>query len=328
VGLRIALDLLEVACGLVLLLGGGRALVTGASTIARDLGVPPLVIGLTVVAFGTSAPELAVNLIAAVRGNGEIAFGNLIGSNLANVGLILGLAAMVRPLSIQSIVVTREIPMMLLASMAALVMGLDGLRGEGVLRFDRSEGLLLLLFFAVFLYYTVGEAFRDRSPDDRGEEVGEDGAPRGRPFGRGAALVVAGLAGLTAGGQLTVTGAVGMAEALAVPRAIIGLTLVALGTSLPELVTSVIAARQGEADLAVGNVVGSNVFNLLFVLPITATIHPVPIPTGGHLDLAGVLALSMLLWGVCSRLGGRRVTRIEGGLLVVVYLGYVVARAS
>jgi len=322
------LDLIGLAAGLVLLVAGGRGLVSGAGGLARDLGVSPLVIGLTVVAFGTSAPELAVNAIAAMRGSGEVAFGNLVGSNLANIGLVVGAAAIVRPLTIQSIVITREIPMMLLASLAALVMAMDGLRGDATLEFDRSDALLLFLFFGVFLYYTVGDTLRSRPQDTFVDQLEKRRLRRFHSLGTQLALILGGLVGLTAGGHLTVEGAVGIAEALEIPKSIIGLTVIAVGTSLPELSTSIIAARRGETDLAVGNIVGSNIFNLLFVLGVSAAIHPVPVPDGGLLDLSAAVVMAGMLWIVCSAYGGRRVTHAEGWLLIASYVGYVFARAS
>jgi cation:H+ antiporter len=320
-------SLLQLASGLALLVLGGRGLVTGAAALARDLGVPAIVVGLTVVAFGTSTPELAVNAISAIRGTGDLAFGNVMGSNLANVGLILGLAALVRPLTIQSIVITREIPMMLLASIATLVLALDRLRGETPPRFDRPDALILLLFFAVFLYYTAAETLRGRRSDALVEQVARGRLPALRSVGASAAMILAGLVALTLGGQITVSGAVELARMLAIPNTIIGLTVVAVGTSLPELATSLVAARRGETDLAVGNVVGSNVFNLLFVLATTAWIRPVPVPEAGLVDLGANCALAALLWIVASTYGGRRLTHVEGWLLLAAYLGYVIARS-
>lgn len=303
-------------------------MVSGGAGLASELGVSPLVIGLTVVAFGTSAPELAVNMIAALQGNGEVAFGNLMGSNLANVGLVVGVAAIVRPLTIQGIVISREIPMMLLASAAVLVMGMDGLRGDTVLQYDRAEAFVLFLFFAVFLYYTIGESIRQGPDDPFVEQLEKRRIPKLKSIAVMSSLIVGGLIALTAGGYFTVEGAVGLAEAFEIPKSIIGLTVIAIGTSLPELSTSIIAARQGETDLAVGNIVGSNIFNLLFVLAATSAIHPIPIPDNGFIDLFAVVAMSGLLWLVCSTYGGRTITHAEGWLLLASYLGFVVARAT
>ena len=321
-------DGLQLVVGLVLLVVGGRTLVSSASALALSMGVSTLVIGLTVVAFGTSAPEFAVNVIAAISGSGEVAFGNLMGSNLANVGLIVGVAAIVRPLAIQGVIITREIPMMLLASLAVLVMGIDSIGGSTVNAYTRSDGLLLFLFFAVFLYYTIGDTLRARPVDPLIEQLEERRIRSYESVLRAIALIVAGLVLLTIGGQLTVAGATGLAEALSVPDAVIGLSVIAVGTSLPELSTSIIAARQGDTDLAVGNVVGSNIFNLLFVLATTSTIRPVAVPADGVLDLVAVVAMAVLLWVVCSAYGGRRVTHAEGWLLLVGYVGYVAARVA
>lgn len=320
------LDLSLLLVGLVLLVVGGRILVSSAGALALELGVSTLVIGLTVVAFGTSAPELAVNSIAALRGTGEMAFGNLMGSNLANVGLIVGTAAIFRPLIIQGIIVTREIPMMLLASVAVLVMGLDQIRGESVLQYDRSDGLLLFLFFAVFLYYTIGDLLRERPEDPLIQQLEDHRIREYASMLRALVLIVAGLGILTLGGYLTVEGAVGVARIFAVPESIIGLSVVAIGTSLPELSTSIIAARRGETDLAIGNVVGSNIFNLLFVLATTALIRPVPVPASGVLDLCAIVAIAGVLWLICSAYGERGIGRTEGWLLLVGYLGFVAAR--
>lgn len=323
-------DLLQVAFGLALLVGGGRLLVSGAARLAGLLGVPPLVIGLTVVAFGTSAPELAVNVSAALGDTADVAFGNVIGSNLANVGLILGLVALVHPLPVSSTILSREIPMMLLASVAALVMGLalDGdAASVGAGRYGRSEGIVLLLFFTIFLYYTIGDTIRTRGSDPLVEQAeAQRREARGRTWTSVLAIGL-GLVGLVLGGQLTIDGAIGLAASLDVDRSIVGLTLVAVGTSLPELSTSLIAARRGEADLAIGNVVGSNLFNLLFVLATTACLREVPVPGGGVADLVAICLASVLLLVICSPFTRRGLARREGALLLLAYLGYVSARA-
>jgi len=310
------------AIGLALLIAGGESMVRGAASLARQLGVSPLVIGLTVVAFGTSAPELAVNTTAAIRGNGSVAFGNIVGSNLANVALVLGLCALARPIAVQGIVVSREIPMMLLASAAALVMGFDVLRSQEPSHYDRAEGILLLMLFGVFLYYTIAETLRKRRTDPFVQQAEQHPAgERLRSLRTSAFLVIAGLTGLVLGGRLTVAGAVGIAEALGAPKALVGLTIVAIGTSLPELVASLMALRRGEGDLAIGNVVGSNIFNLLFVLGITATIGRVPVPPLGHTDLTVMLAFGAGL--LAFAFGRNEITRPEGGVLLAAYLGYL-----
>ncbi len=325
--MALLLDALQLSAGIALLIAGGEAMVRGAAALARQLGVSPLVVGLTVVAFGTSAPELAVNVTAAARGNGAVAFGNIMGSNLANIGLILAGSALLRGLSIQSIVIARELPMMLLASVAALIMGFDALRGQADARFDRSDGLLLLMLFGIFLYYTIAETLRRRGTDAFVQQVQERAiGDRFASLGRNAGLVAIGVVGLALGGHWTVAGAVDIAISLGVSKGLIGLTVVAVGTSLPELSASVLAARRGEADLAIGNVVGSNIFNVLFVLGLTASIHPVPVPEDGHVDLVVVAAVGAALLLVSAI--RRSVDRSSGALFLLFYLGYVTWRAS
>jgi cation:H+ antiporter len=318
------LDLLITAFGLFLLVGGGDVMVRGSAALASRLGVSPLVIGLTVVAFGTSAPELSVNVVAAFRGNSSMSFGNIFGSNMANIGLIVAVTAFIGPMKIQSIVISREVPMMLLVTVVAATLGADSLWGDGVSRFSRGDGIVLLLLFTVFGYYTLRDLVRQRA----GEAVdlpGVPGAAHEIGLPRAIGLTAAGLTALAVGGAVTVHGAEGVARAMGVSETIIGLTLVAIGTSLPELVTSVVATMRGQPDIAIGNVVGSNIFNLVIVLGTTSVLRPVPVPDGGLLDMIVVIGLSTLLW-LTSASGGQRIIRTEAVLLLTVYLGYMVTR--
>jgi cation:H+ antiporter len=310
--------------GLGLLVGGGELLVRGAVALADRLGIPPVVVGMTVVAFGTSAPELVVSLSAAVQGEGAIAFGNVVGSNIANLGLLLGVVALVRPLVVHPSIVVREIPMLILGSVAAVALSADrvlaGAPGDAL---ARGDGIVLLLLFGVFLYYTLADALKKRSADPFLAEAAETAAGK-RPGSAGTAAVqlLAGLALLVVGGQTTVAGATGLARALGLPEAVIGLTMVAVGTSLPELATSIIAARRNQTDLAVGNLVGSNLFNLLFILGLSATAAPSAVPPGGTLDLlvAAGFAVVLLPLAITHQ---RRVTRLEGACLLVAYVACV-----
>lgn len=322
------MDLLLLATGLILLLGGGDLLVRGAAGLAKIAGLSPMVIGLTIVAFGTSAPELSVNILAAVHGNGTLAFGNIVGSNIANVALVLGLAAMIKPLRIQGTIITREIPMMLLASGAALIMSFDGFLRGAVDMYDRSDGLLFLLLFSVFLYYTISEVLHKRTADpfvEQARMLGPESNIQSWLINGG--LLLAGLAALMSGGRLTVDAAVHLAEAMGIPKVVIGLTIIAVGTSLPELVTSIMATWRGQTDLAVGNVVGSNIFNLLFVTGLSATIAPITIPAGGVNDLLVMTALSLILLPMAIT-DTRRIVRSEGLLLLTAYAAYVLWRAD
>ena len=314
--------------GLVLLLGGGDLLVRGASGLARTLGISPLIIGLTVVAFGTSAPELAVNLIGSWQGQGELSFGNIIGSDLANLGLILGVTVLFRPLKIDGVIIAREIPMMMLAVLAAGITIYDPvLRGVPPV-VDRGDGLLLLLFFSVFLYYTIGDVVRDRPRDPLVSEAKQFRVPpRKRTLAINGLLTFGGLAALVAGGRLTVDAAVAIARGAGVPEAVIGLVLVGLGTSLPELATALIAAWREQTDLILGNVLGSNIFNTLLIFGVSSLLRPIPVPARGGADVLAALALSLLLlpFSITDR---RRIVRWEGGVLLAFYVGYLIWRLA
>ena len=327
------LSLLLLVVGLGLLVTGAEALVRGASALARRLGVSPIVIGLTVVAFGTSTPELAVNVQAALAGSTGVSFGNVVGSNIANIGLILAVAALVRPLDVHASVVNREIPMLLLGTAAAIAMAYDRRLGGGGAAdaFARGDGIVLILLFGVFLYYTLLSALRPRAAagDPYVAELHDDiAAQPPQRLWVSLLLTALGLIGVIVGGKWTVDNAVAMARQAGVSDAIIGLTFVAVGTGLPELVTSVIAARRGHSDLAVGNVVGSNIYNLLFVLGMTSIIRPVEVPpVGGHADLLVMAALTAALLPL-SMYRERRIGRVGGAMLLTAYVLYVIWRVA
>lgn len=306
--------------GLVILIAGGDSLVRGASALAARLGVPPIAIGMTVVAFGTSAPELVVNLSASFNGTSAIGFGNVVGSNIANIGLLLGLTAILAPIAVHSTIIAREIPMMVLATLAAIALGMDAWFGPEPSAFSRGEGIALLLLFGVFMYYTLAEVIRGRSTDALAVESDAQIKPTAG-LGRSVLFVALGLAGLVIGGEMAVRGATGIAKALGMSDVVIGLTIVAIGTSLPEMATSIIAARKGAVDMAVGNIVGSNIFNLLFIYGTTMTIAPAPVPGAGGIDLLVALGFAVALL-VMSWTGNRRITRTEGAVLLLCYCGY------
>jgi cation:H+ antiporter len=324
------MDFVKLAIGLLLLLGGGEAVVRSASSLARKLGVSPLAIGLTVVAFGTSAPELAVNVTAAIGNQPGLSFGNIVGSNMANIGLVMGLCGMIRALPINSVVVAREIPMMLLATIATIVMAADRMVDGDMPMLDRGDGILLLLFFSVFLYYTVGELVRQRAEHPVLEDLVHSELPGAGPriaFTRDLLLAAAAFGALLYGANLTVEGATGLARRFDVSEEIIGMAVVAIGTSLPELAASLMATLRGHMELAIGNVVGSNVFNLLLVMAVTVCIRPLEIPAGGMTDLAFTAVLSVALM-VVSLTNRRRILRAEASLLLFGYLGYMYWRMS
>jgi len=331
-----AMEILLLAVGLAVLMVGGETVVRGATGLARALGVSPLVIGLTVVAFGTSAPEMAVNVIAAWRDSSAISFGNIIGSNMANIGLIVGCTAFVRPIQITGVVIAREIPMMLLATTAVVIMGFDSVLGDRQSKdvYDHGDGLLLLLLFLVFLYYTVGDFVKQRSRNGRRSgdvqkkeiDAGDTGGEAGGA-GKNLAITIFGLVALVGGARVTVGAAVEVARTFGVPEEIIGLTVLAVGTSLPELVASVVATVRGYTGLAIGNIVGSNIFNLLLVLGVTSLVAHIEVPPGGWWDLTMVSLFSLILFLV-SMTNNRKIIRTESCVLLILYFGYLYARSA
>jgi len=307
--------------GLVLLVAGAEALVRGASALARAAGIAPLVVGLTVVAFGTSAPELAVTLQAAAQGSGGLAVGNIAGSNLFNVAVILGLAAMVRPLSVHLQVVRVEMPLMLAASALFTAFCLSG---AGIARW---EGGVLLAGLAAYLTWQLRAAGREFLPAAAAVEPGPGNVPsrpRGGGSGLAVLLVLVGLGALLLGAKLLVDNAVLIARVLEVPEAVIGLTIVAAGTSLPELATSVVAAFRRETDMAVGNIVGSNLFNVLGIGGAAGLAGPVALEGVAWTDLAAMGGVSLLVLPLMR--SGFRLVRWEGAVLFALYCGYLALR--
>lgn len=312
--------------GLALILVGANALTDGASAIARRFGISDLVIGLTIVAFGTSAPELAISVISAAKGSAGLAIGNVVGSNIFNICVIVGVVALVRPIVMERSILTNELPLVVLSSAALLAIGngvlLDGSAAAGV---SRVDGILLLLFFAIFLRYTFSQAKKGAPGDPSAAEgAGEAAAVKGMPMWKAALWVVGGLAALVYGGDRFVAGASGIALGLGVSEAVVGLTIVAAGTSLPELATSVAAALKGKPGIAVGNVIGSNIFNIFLVLGAAAVIRPLPFGTIGNFDLLTLMGASLLFWLFGWKIKDRTITRGEGAVLALAYVGYIV----
>lgn len=301
--------------GLVLVVLGANWLVDGASSLAKRLNVSDLIIGLTIVAFGTSMPELTVSLFSALEGEGDIALGNIVGSNILNVLVILGVASLIYPLNVHSNTVWKEIPLSLLAALILLVVANDVfLDGGQTSIITRSEGLVLLGFFAIFLYYTFNVA-KNQPADELHNVV------KIIPLYKAILMVLGGLVLLVLGGKLFVDGAVSVAEWLGMSRSVIGLTIVALGTSVPELATSAVAAYKRNADIAVGNVVGSNIFNIFFILGTTATVHPLGL---GNITIVDLIVCALTSLVLFARVTDYRLSRVEGGFLLVLYVAYVV----
>jgi cation:H+ antiporter len=302
------------ALGLVLLSFGADWLVKGAAEIALRAGVTPLVVGLTVVAFGTSAPELLVSLKANLDPNtqADIAVGNVVGSNICNIALLLGLAALIRPLVVSSQVVRREIPILLVVTAAFVAMIWDG-------HLARWEGVVLAVGIVGYVFTSIRLA--RKSPADPGIELPEEVAKdEGGPVWKSVLWIVIGLAGLVYGADRLVFGGVALAHRFGVPEVVIGLTLVALGTSLPELATTIAASRRNETDIITGNIIGSNLFNLMAVMGIASAVKPITVGSLNRIDLAVMSGFTLALLPVLMR--KRRINRIEGALLLVGYFTY------
>ncbi len=308
-------NVLGLLAGLALILPGANFLTDGAAAMARRFRISPLVIGLTIVAFGTSAPELTVSVVSALHGSAELAIGNVVGSNLFNILMIVGVTALVAPIAVTKGNLSKEIPLAILSSVVLLICGSDVCLGTGVENvLNRADGLLLLCFFAIFMGYTFAIA-RDGMPGE-GKKLKEF------PAWQCVLYIVGGLAALIGGGQLFVDGASGVARLLGVSESIIGLTLVALGTSLPELATSVVAALKKNPEIAIGNVIGSNLFNVFFVLGTSATISPLTLGNITSFDLFYLLGASLLLYFAGRFYKTRTITRLEGGIMVAAYVVY------
>jgi cation:H+ antiporter len=304
--------------GFVLLIKGADFLVEGSSSIARRLKISDLVIGLTVVAFGTSSPELFVNTIASVQGNAAIAVGNVVGSNIANVFFILGISAVIFPLAVERSVVLKGIPLSFLAALLLYVLANDKLIDKDISSaLTRCDGFVFIFFFIVFLYYSFGavktiEGVKERAPEKKHGMI------------KSFLYVIFGLGGLVLGGKWIVDGAVSFASSFGISQTFVGLTVVAVGTSLPELATSAVAAYKKNAEIAVGNVIGSNIFNIFFVLGVSSVIKPLPSQMKQNIDI-GVMVLANFILFISMFSGKRRlVDRWEGILFILLYIIYIV----
>lgn len=308
------MDWIFVALGLLLLIVGGEGLVRGASGIALLAKLSPAIVGLTIVAAGTSMPELVVSVQAAYAGSAGIAIGNVVGSNIFNIAAILGLTALIAPLNIQGNTIRMEWPVMFLASFQLFLLSRDAL-------VDRVEGASLLVAMVAFTAYAVWLGRQASEAEEPELTTATFGATGGRAIFNNVLAIALGVGLLAAGSTLLVDGAVGIASGLGISDAIIGLTIVAAGTSTPELITSIMAARKGQADIAVGNIVGSNIFNVLGILGATALILPLEVPAEILTrDVWWFLGVTLLLFPLMK--SGMKVTRLEGGFLLGIFITY------
>ncbi len=324
------MNILLLIGGLILILLGANGLTDGAASVAKRFHIPPIVIGLTIVAFGTSAPELTVSVSSALKGSADIAIGNVVGSNIFNTLMIVGCTALFAPIVITRNTLRKEIPLCILSSVALLICANDVFLNkapENIL--NRADGLLLLCFFVIFMGYTFAIAFKPATatqteqikPPTTEEEETE---VKSLPWWKSILYIIGGLAALIFGGQLFVDGATGIARNLGVSDSIIGLTLVAGGTSLPELATSIVAALKKNPEIAIGNAIGSNLFNIFFVLGCSASITPLHLNGITNFDLFTLVSSGILLWLFGLFFAKRTITRIEGGIMVLCYVAYMV----
>ncbi len=312
------MDYIVLIVGLAMILIGANGLTDGASSIARKFRISPIVIGLTIVSFGTSAPELAVSVSGALQGNSDISIGNVVGSNLFNTLMIVGCTALVAPIAITRNTLRKEIPLAILSAIVLFLCANDILINHASQNIiSRTDGMLLLCFFAIFLGYTFAIA-KDGDTTEEGEKTKQ------LPMWRAVVYIVVGLAALIYGGEWFVKSASNIARSFGVSEAMIGLTLVAGGTSLPELATSIVAAVKKNPEIAIGNAIGSNLFNIFFVLGCSASITPLAVTGITNFDLLSLIGASVLLWvfGLCF--AKRIITRVEGAILAICYIAYIV----
>ena len=309
-------DLGFILAGLVLLIWGADRFVRGASSTASNLGIPPLLIGLTIIAFATSAPEILVSIVAAARGEPGLAFGNAIGSNIVNIGLVLGVTAMIRPIPLESATLRREMPALLAVSLLTVSMFLDS-------RLSRPDGIVMLTGLIIVMIWLTRLGIRSSATDpikmDYEAEIPDNVSNKQAAF-----WLVIGLAALLIGAELLVNGSIGVAKSLGVSEVVIGITIIAFGTSVPELAVSLVSALRGEYGLAIGNIVGSNIFNLLAVIGVAATIHPDTVGASVlELHIFVMVAFTLVLFAMTYDYDGKaRLSRLEGIALLVAYIAY------
>ena len=303
--------------GFIILIKGADFFIDGASSIAKIAKIPSLLIGLTIVAFGTSAPEAAVSINAALKGANDIAIGNIIGSNIFNLLVAVGFSAMIRPIKVQKTTIIKEYPLSVYSVAMLAILSLDTVfGGQDANIITRGDGLILLLGFGIFMFYLVDMAISSKEADDEMEQIVK------LPLSKSIIFSILGLVGVVFGGDIVVKAATEIAVNLGMSQTLVGLTIVAVGTSLPELVTSITAARKGESDIAIGNIIGSGLFNIFFVLGISASISPISVSSKLGFDFA-ILALVTIISHVFA-FSKREVDKKEGFTLVVMYIAYMI----
>ena len=328
-GLPIAAVILLLAVGFAFLVKGADFFVEGSSSIAKKLKVPPIIIGLTIVAMGTSLPETAVSVTASLVQNNELAVSNVVGSNIFNLMFVIGVCSILTPIMVQKATVVRDIPLSLGCALFLLVLGISGLGDKTGMTLGHADGVIFLIVFAGYIFTMVRSAMKARAAGQKVEIEGVEECDNMKElsYGKSILFLIVGAAAIAFGGDLTVDTASRIAIELGMSQTLVGLTIVSIGTSLPELVTSVVAARKNEVDMAVGNAVGSNIFNILMVLGISSAISPVALIREIIIDIVLVMVFSVMVWIFAGT--RKKIERKEGIIMVVVYLiycAYIIAR--
>lgn len=311
------LSMLFLIAGFVFLIKGGIFLVDGSASLARKFRISDLVIGLTVVSFGTSSPELLINIIASLKGSSDIAIGNIVGSNIVNILLILGIASLIYPLKITQNTVSKEIPLSLLAALLVFVLANDRFIDQHEFsQITRIDGIVLISFFIIFIFYTFSIA--------KENNVFQEFEHKQYSISKSVILIVIGLVALVGGGELVVNNALKLAAKFNLSEGLVGLTIIAIGTSLPELVTSVVAVLKKNADIAVGNILGSNIFNVFFILGISSAIKPLDFDVRNNIDVGIAMIASLLLFVFMFTGRKKCVDRWEGAVFLILYIAYII----
>ncbi len=328
-GLPIAAVILLLAVGFAFLVKGADFFVEGSSSIAKKLKVPPIIIGLTIVAMGTSLPETAVSVTASLVQNNELAVSNVVGSNIFNLMFVIGVCSILTPIMVQKATVVRDIPLSLGCALFLLVLGVSGLGDKAGMTLGHADGVIFLIVFAGYIFTMVRSAMKARAAGQKVEIEGVEECDNMKElsYGKSILFLIVGAAAIAFGGDFTVDTASRIAIELGMSQTLVGLTIVSIGTSLPELVTSVVAARKNEVDMAVGNAVGSNIFNILMVLGISSAISPVALIRENIIDIVLLMVFSVMVWIFAGT--RKKIERKEGIIMVVVYLvycAYIIAR--
>lgn len=328
-GLPIVAVILLLAVGFAFLVKGADFFVEGSSSIAKKLKVPPIIIGLTIVAMGTSLPETAVSVTASLVQNNELAVSNVVGSNIFNLMFVIGVCSILTPIMVQKATVVRDIPLSLGCALFLLVLGISGLGDKTGMTLGHADGVIFLIVFAGYIFTMVRSAMKARAAGQKVEIEGVEECDNMKElsYGKSILFLIVGAAAIAFGGDLTVDTASRIAIELGMSQTLVGLTIVSIGTSLPELVTSVVAARKNEVDMAVGNAVGSNIFNILMVLGISSAISPVALIRENIIDIVLLMVFSVMVWIFAGT--RKKIERKEGIIMVVVYLiycAYIIAR--